>query len=111
MQVKGKYEVGDRNQLMAFEVERLELDENQADDAQRTLEIDVRAADLSQSAMQFLSGIMRKYPGGDGAVLLVRQPDGKVLRGVLPCGVDARNGGLYSELQSLFGRKVWGKAS
>lgn len=111
VQVKGKYEVGDRNQLMAFEVERLELDENQADDAQRTLEIDVRAADLSQSAMQFLSGIMRKYPGGDGAVLLVRQPDGKVLRGVLPCGVDARNGGLYSELQSLFGRKVWGKAS
>ncbi len=111
VKVKGKYEVGDRNQLMAFEVERLELGDPQEDDAPRTLELRVHMPDMTESNLKFLSGILSRYPGGDGVVLYVRQPDGSGLRAVLPCGIDGRNGSLYTELHQLFGRKVWGRAS
>ena len=107
VQVKGKYEVGDRHQLMAFEVSRITLDESQEDDAPHPLELHLQMKDATQTNLQFLYGILSKYPGADGANLQVVQPDGALLRAELPCAVDGSNGSLYTELHQLFGRKVW----
>jgi DNA polymerase-3 subunit alpha len=61
--------------------------------------------------MQFLNQILRKYPGQDGMVLYVRQSDGRKFRAELPLTVDSHNPGLFTELQQLFGRRVWNAAS
>ena len=111
VKVKGKYEVGDRNQLMAFEVERLDLADEPTDVAPRTVALSVMQRDLSQSNMQFLTQILRKYPGQDSLVLFVSQHDGRKYRANLPLTVDSHDKALFGELQSLFGRKVWSAAS
>lgn len=112
VKIKGKFEISDRgSQLMAFDVERIELDEDEADQKPRTVEISVMQRDMSQSTMQFLNQILRKYPGQDGMVLYVRQSDGRKFRAELPLTVDSHNPGLFTELQQLFGRRVWNAAS
>ncbi len=112
VKVKGKYEMNDRgNQLMAFEVQRLELDDGAADNAPRTLEIDVASNDFSQSNAAFLTQILNKYPGADGVVLFVKQADGRKFRAELPMTVDTHNRTLFMELEQLFGRRVWKAAS
>lgn len=112
VKIKGKYEMNDRgNQVMAFEVERIELDDEAADQKPRTMEISIMQRDLSQDVMQFLNQILRTYPGQDGVVLYVKQGDGRKFRAELPVTVDSHNMGLYTELQQLFGRRVWSAAS
>lgn len=111
VKIKGKYETGDRNQLMAFEVSLLDLGESEEDALPKTVEITIMQSDFSQQNMQFLTQILKKYPGRDGAVLFVRQSNGQKFRAELPLTVDARNRGLYQELYSLFGREVWSAAS
>ena len=111
VKVKGKYEAGDRNQLMAFEVERIELPDAPGEQKPRTVELSVQQHDLSQSNLQFLTQILKKYPGQDGAVLYVRQQDGRKFRAELPLTVDSHNRNFYQELHQLFGRKIWGAAS
>lgn len=112
VQIKGKYEVGDRgNQLMAYEVDKLELQEREESRGPRTVQISIQQRDMSQDAMTFLNQILRRYPGRDGVVLCVKQADGRKFRAELPLTVDSHNAGVFNELQQLFGRKVWGAAS
>ena len=109
VKVKGKFEHSDRgNQIMAFEVEALELSE---DDARPShLELRVPMADFDQSKSLRLNRILKSYPGRDGVVLFVQQNDGHKFRAELPITVDSNSPIMKSELQELFGAQVW-KAS
>ncbi len=44
-------------------------------------------------------------------VLFVSQGDGRKFRAELPVTVDARSQIMLSEIQDLFGRPVWSRAS
>ena len=44
-------------------------------------------------------------------VLFVQQADGRKFRAELPVTVDARSQIMLSEIQDLFGRPVWSRAS
>ena len=109
VQVKGKYEVSDRgNQLMAFEISRLELHEEEpVDDSPRNVSISIMQRDMTQDSMVFLNQILKKYPGQDGVALMVSQTDGRKFRAELHLTIDSRNRGVYTELHQLFGRQVW----
>ena len=106
VKVKGKFEHSDRgNQIMAFEVEALELSE---DDARPShLELRVPMADFDQSKSLRLNRILKSYPGRDGVVLFVQQNDGHKFRAELPITVDSNSPIMKSELQELFGAQVW----
>ena len=58
-----------------------------------------------------MNRILKSYPGRDGVVLFVNQGDGRKFRAELPVTVDSGNAIMKSELQELFGRPVWTKAS
>ena len=106
--IRGKYEKNDRgDQLLVYEVHRLELDEEDGVRKPKTLEISVMQGDMNSSTMQFLDQILHRYPGTDGTVLYVRQADGRKFRAELPTTVDAYSDALYSDLRALFGREVW----
>ena len=106
VKVKGKFEANDRgNQIMAFEVEVIEL--NEADARPSHLELKVASSDFDQSKSLRLNRILKSYPGRDGVVLLVQQSDGRKFRAELPVSVDSRSQILRSEIQELFGPRVW----
>ena len=106
VKVKGKFEANDRgNQIMAFEVEVIEL--NEADARPSHLELRVAMADFDQSKSLRLNRILKSYPGRDGVVLFVQQNDGHKFRAELPVSVDSRSQILRSEIQELFGPRVW----
>ena len=110
VKIKGKFEHSDRgNQIMAFEVEAIEL--NEADARSSHLELKVSSADFNQATSQRLNRILKSYPGRDGVVLFVSQGDGRKFRAELPVTVDARSQIMLSEIQDLFGRPVWSRAS
>ncbi|MBQ9954535.1 MAG: DNA polymerase III subunit alpha [Eggerthellaceae bacterium] len=105
VKVKGKFEVNDRgSQIMAFEVEAIELGE--ADERPMHLELRVASADFDQARSAKLNRILRSYPGRDGVVLFVQQSDGRKFRAELPVSVDARSAIMRSELNELFGYNV-----
>ena len=109
VKVKGKFEHSDRgDQIMAFEIERLEFDESQMGPSQ--LEIRLSSADFNAFTSQQLQQILNSHPGRDAVVLFVQQADGRKFRAELPMTVDTGNNLLYSEMLDLFGRKVWGAA-
>ncbi|WP_294439168.1 OB-fold nucleic acid binding domain-containing protein, partial [uncultured Slackia sp.] len=109
VKVKGKFEHSDRgDQIMAFEIERLEFDESQMGPSQ--LEIRLSSADFNAFTSQQLQQILGSHPGRDAVVLFVQQADGRKFRAELPMTVDTGNNLLYSEMLDLFGRKVWGAA-
>lgn len=100
--IKGKFESGDRgNQIMAFELEALELNEEDA----RPSHLELRAASRSfdQNRSAHLSRIPSSYPGRDGVVLFVQQADGRRFRAELPVSVDAQSTVLKAEIRDLFG--------
>ena len=106
--IRGKYEKNERgDQLLVYEVHRIELEEAGEGRKPKTLEISVMQSDMSSSTMQFLDQILQRYPGQDGTVLFVRQADGRKFRAELPTTVDAYNDGLFNDLRALFGREVW----
>lgn len=106
VKLKGKFEHSDRgNQIMAFEIEAIELSES--DVRSSHLELKVSSADFSQSTSLRLNRILKSYPGRDGVVLLVSQGDGRKFRAELPVTVDAGSSVMLSEIQDLFGRPVW----
>ena len=106
VKVKGKFEANDRgNQIMAFEVEVIEL--NEADARPSHLELKVASSDFDQSKSLRLNRILKSYPGRDGVVLLVQQSDGRKFRAELPVSVDSRSPVMRSEIQDLFGSQVW----
>ena len=106
VKVKGKFEHNDRgNQIMAFEVEAIELSD--ADARPSHLELRVPMADFDQAKSLRLNRILRSYPGRDGVVLFVQQNDGHKFRAELPVSVDSRSPIMRSELQELFGTQVW----
>ena len=110
VKIKGKFEHSDRgNQIMAFEVEAIEL--NEADARPSHLELKVSSADFNQATSQRLNRILKSYPGRDGVVLFVSQGDGRKFRAELPVTVDALSQIMLSEIQDLFGRPVWSRAS
>ena len=106
VKIKGKFEHNDRgNQIMAFEVEVIELSE--ADLQPQRLELRLSSADFNQTASVKLKRILGTYPGRDGVVLLVSQNDGRKFRAELPVTVDASSSMMKSEINELFGRPVW----
>ena len=109
VKIKGKFEHSDRgDQIMAFEVERLELDESQMRPSR--LEIKLNSSDFNAMTSQQLQQILANHPGNDSVVLFVHQADGRKFRAQLPVTVDSSSNLLYSEILDLFGRKVWGAA-
>ncbi len=106
VKIKGKFEHNDRgNQIMAFEMETIEL--NEADARPSHLELKVSSTDFNQTKSMRLNRILSSYPGRDGVVLFVRQSDGRKFRAELPVSVDARSSVMLSEIQDLFGAPVW----
>ncbi len=106
VRIKGKFEHSDRgNQLLAYEIETVELDEEDARPSH--LELRVKSAAFDQDASLRLSGILKRYPGRDGVVLFISQSDGRTFRAQLPVTVASRNQLLLSEIQDLFGQQVW----
>ncbi|MBQ3106744.1 MAG: DNA polymerase III subunit alpha, partial [Eggerthellaceae bacterium] len=105
VKVKGKFEHSDRgNQIMAFEMQAIELNEEDAGPGH--LELRVQSGDFDQTKSLQLNRILRAYPGRDGVVLFVQQADGRKFRAELPVSVDARNAILRNEVNSLFGYNV-----
>ena len=105
VKIKGKFECGDRgSQIMAFEMEAIELGEQ--DMLPSGLELLVRSSDLDQVRTQRLNRILKSFPGNDGVVLKVQQSDGRQFRAELPVSVDARSVVMKSELSELFGYNV-----
>lgn len=106
VKVKGKFEHSDRgNQLIAYEMEVIELSE---DDARPShLELKIASSDFDQNTSMRLNRILKSYPGRDGVVLFIQQADGRKFRAELPVTVDARSAILRSEIQELFGSPVW----
>ena len=103
--IKGKFEHNDRgNQIMAFELEAIELSEEDARPSH--LELRIRSSELTQTRSLNLNRILRSYPGRDGVVLFVQQSDGRKFRAELPVSVDARSPIMRSEISELFGRAV-----
>ena len=100
--IKGKFECGDRgNQIMAFEMEALELSDEDARPSHLELNVPSRAFDQNRSA--HLSRILKSYPGRDGVVLMVQQADGRRFRAELPVSVDAQSAVMKAEIRDLFG--------
>ena len=106
VKIKGKFEHNDRgNQIMAFEVEVIELSE--ADAQPQRLELRLSSADFSQTTSVKLKRILGTYPGRDGVVLFISQNDGRKFRAELPVTVDATSSMMKAEIQDLFGKPVW----
>lgn len=106
VKIKGKFEHSDRgDQIMAFEVERLELDESKAGPSH--LEIKLESSDFNATTSAQLQRILQRHPGRDAVVLKVQQADGRKFRAELPMTVDVTNNLLFSEILDLFGRPVW----
>ena len=106
VKVKGKFEHNDRgNQIMAFEMQPIELSD--ADAKPIRLELRVASAALDQTKSLRLNRILKSYPGRDGVVLFVQQNDGRKFRAELPVSVDSRSSIMRSELRDLFGQDVW----
>ncbi|MDO4182986.1 MAG: DNA polymerase III subunit alpha [Coriobacteriia bacterium] len=102
VKIKGKFEHSDRgNQIMAFEVERIELTEADSGPAELSLAVDYDAMDQAKALR--LQRLLAQYPGSDAVFLRVKQADGRVYQAKLPLQVDARNNVMKSELASLFG--------
>jgi DNA polymerase-3 subunit alpha len=110
--IKGKFEVTDRgNQILAYEVNPIELTDADANRAPDKLQLSIPASEFNQNVSINLSRILKKYPGHDGVELFVTQSDGRRFRAELPMTVDSRSSFLLSDLGSLFGRPVWKSAS
>ncbi len=109
VKIKGKFEHSERgDQIMAFEVERLELNDENAGPSY--LELNMYASDFNSATVAQLKQILTRHPGRDAVVMRVLQSDGRKFRAELPLKVDITNNLLFSEIMDLFGRRVW-KAS
>ncbi len=107
VRVRGKFEVNDRgNQIIANEVEVIQLEGKESDRAPGHLELHLRAGEFDANRSQGLNRILRQFPGRDGVCLLVSQADGRNFRAELPITVDARSPVMRNELNQLFGRAV-----
>lgn len=109
--LKGKFEKNDRgDQILAYEVSRLELSEEDANAAPSHMELSLQSAELNSLVSDRLLRILKSHPGNDSVVLYVTQSDGHKMRAELPLSIDSSNTHLKAHLHDLFGRTVW-KAS
>ena len=109
VEVKGKFEHSERgDQLIAYEVKRLELDESQAGPSQ--LDLYLKVSDFNQSLLRKIQQVLRHHEGEDSVYLHLTQQDGRAFVGEIPFKVDSMDRLLLNELADLFGRAVW-KAS
>lgn len=106
VKIKGKFEHSDRgDQIVAFEIEKIEL--NEKDALPVCLELKIASSDFSQQASLRLNQILKSHPGRDGVTLMIHQSDGRKFRAQLPLTVDSQNVALKSEIHDLFGDKIW----
>jgi len=106
VKVKGKFEHSDRgNQIIAYEIESIELSEEAL--APSRLELRIASNEFNQERVQRLNRILESYPGRDYIVLFILQADGRKFRAELPLTVDSKSPIMRSELQDLFGARVW----
>lgn len=111
VEAKGKFEVNDRgNQLIVYEVGRLELSEKEMNVGPSHMDLLVKSNELNSFTSDKLLRILKKHPGRDSVILYVLQSDGGKMRAELPVMIDSQNALLKSHLHELFGRNVW-KAS
>lgn len=109
--VRGKFEVSDRaNQLIGYEIEKLELTEEQQNVKPVCMELQVQSNELNALSSSRLLDILKTHPGNDPIVLFVAQTDGSRMRAELPLTINARDHMLKADLHDLFGREIW-KAS
>ena len=109
IKVKGKFEHSERgDQIMAFDIERLEFDESQAGPGR--FEIHLHSSDFNAVVSQQMLNILRHHPGDDAVILFIEQSDGRKFRAELPMTVSSDDRLLLSAMGDLFGRAVW-KAS
>ena len=109
--VRGKFEVSDRaNQLIGYEIEKLELTEEQQNVKPVCMELQVLSNELNALSSSRLLDILKTHPGNDPIVLFVAQTDGSRMRAELPLTINARDHMLKADLHDLFGREIW-KAS
>ena len=102
--VRGKFEVSDRaNQLIGYEIEKLELTEEQQNVKPVCMELQVQSNELNALSSSRLLDILKTHPGNDPIVLFVAQTE-------LPLTINARDHMLKADLHDLFGREIW-KAS
>lgn len=107
VRVRGKFEVNDRgNQIVANEVQAIQLEGKEADAAPRHLELCLHANEFDAVKSQHLNRILQQFPGRDGVCILISQSDGHKFRAELPISVDSRNNVMRNELNELFGRAV-----
>ncbi len=107
VQVRGKFEITDRgNQVVVYELESLELDEEDEERPPGHLEIILKSSEFTQTHSLKLNSILKSFPGRDGVVLMIKQSDGRKLRAELPLTVDSRSPYLRDEITELFGRAV-----
>ena len=105
MKIKGKFECGDRgSQIIAYEVETIELGDEQAKPLH--MQISVYSNEYNLDVSMKLTALLKQFPGSDGVSLLYTQGDGRRFRAELPVHVDATSRVLALELSRLFGRDV-----
>ncbi|WP_165252516.1 DNA polymerase III subunit alpha [Adlercreutzia sp. ZJ304] len=107
VRVRGKFEANDRgNQILANEIEAIQLEGKEGSRAPEHLELRLRAGEFDANRSQRLNRILRQFPGRDGVCILITQSDGHNFRAELPITVDARSPIMRNELNQLFGRAV-----
>ena len=105
VKIKGKFECGDRgSQIIAYEVEAIELGDEQAKPLH--MQISVYSNEYNLDVSMKLTALLKQFPGSDGVSLLYTQGDGRRFRAELPVHVDATSRVLALELSRLFGRDV-----
>ena len=105
VKIKGKFECGDRgSQIIAYEVETIELGDEQAKPLH--MQISVYSNEYNLDVSMKLTALLKQFPGSDGVSLLYTQGDGRRFRAELPVHVDATSRVLALELSRLFGRDV-----
>ncbi|MDO5334985.1 MAG: DNA polymerase III subunit alpha [Coriobacteriia bacterium] len=109
--IKGKYEVADRgNQLMCFEVNVLDVPQEELNVAPLQLVLNLHSSDVASSGVSKLVGLLEGHPGEDPVIVNITYPSGYRKTTTLPLKSDSRNGMLKARIADLFGSQVW-KAS
>jgi DNA polymerase-3 subunit alpha len=104
VKVRGRYEKNDtRQQLIVFEVQRLDLGE-EATSRVKALELRVPSERFSQQVSNKLTQTLQNYPGGDPVILFLTQSDGRNFRAELPASVDGASNDLRNKLEVLLGK-------
>jgi DNA polymerase-3 subunit alpha len=108
VRVRGRYDKNDRGQqIIVFEVQRLDLGEEMAPRPQ-TLELHVPSERFNQQISDGLAKTLQSYPGSDPVTLFITKVDGSNHRTILPASVDSKSADLRNNLELLLGKGALG---